>query len=92
MTVWLYSNQFGQDCWERLYRLGQVELTSSLTAALLIQITSNDTAQQFAGFLLESDATVEASSLLTRLREQGGSFLCTWVDRVLACMRTSHPT
>jgi len=92
ITVWSYSNQFGQHYWERLYRLGQVELTSALTAALLIQITSNDTAQQFAEFLQESDAIVEGSSHLTRLREHGAAFLCTWVDRVLACMRTSHAT
>ena len=66
MAVWAYGNRFGQHYWKRLYRLGRLELPSALHAALLIQITANHTAQQFAELLQESNAVTDASSTLLR--------------------------
>jgi hypothetical protein len=90
LSVWAFSNHFGQDWWAQLYRLGQLQLIHALHAALLIQITSNDTADQMAEFLLEIGAVENAAPILAEFHA-GAPFLVYWVDRVREVCRTKAP-
>jgi hypothetical protein len=87
MAVWSYANHFGQDHWKPLYALGEFDIAYAVHAALLIQITATDTAEQLAELLRQSDAVVPASSTLERFRALGAGLIPAWVERVFQAAR-----
>jgi hypothetical protein len=89
LPVWHFANDFGQEYWLALARLPGFDVRWPLYAALTTELTANQTAADFAGFVQQADAMESAVPILQRIAAEGYGLCGSWATEVLRLIKAA---